>query len=107
MSPVDWDDIQRRKVGSSDDRYVYGDPNRGTGEQPLWGLNVVLTNSQNSGTFTLGDSNGAMIFDREQANIAISFEDSTNFRDNMASIRAEERISLVVWRTEAFYTGSL
>ena len=27
LNPADWDSIQRRKVGTSDDRYVYGDPN--------------------------------------------------------------------------------
>lgn len=107
LNPADWDSIQRRKVGSSDDRYVYGDPNMSWNATPLWGLTPVVTNSQTSGTFLLGDSNGCMVFDREQASVEISYEDSTNFQKNMATIRAELRGAVAVFRTEAFITGSL
>lgn len=107
LNPADWDDIQRRKVGSGDDRYVYGDPHMGVGVNPLWGLRVLVSNGQTAGTFLLGDSNGAMLFDREQASVEASFEDSTNFQKNMVTIRAEERLALAVFRTEAFITGSL
>jgi HK97 family phage major capsid protein len=107
LNPADWDSIQRRKVGSSDDRYVYGDPNMSWNATPLWGLTPVVTNSQTAGTFLLGDSNGCMVFDREQASVEISYEDSTNFQKNMATILAELRGCVAVFRTEAFITGSL
>src|SRR5210317_705846 len=107
VNPIDWDSIQRRKVGSSDDRYVYGDPNMSWNATPLWGLTPIVTNSQTSGTFLLGDSTGAMVFDRQQSSVEISYEDSTNFQKNMATIRAENRGCVVVFRTEAFITGSL
>lgn len=107
LNPADWDSIQRRKVGSSDDRYVYGDPNQSWLATPIWGLTPVVTNSQTAGTFLLGDSMGAMVFDRQQAAVEISYEDSTNFQKNMATIRAELRGCVAVFRTEAFITGSL
>ena len=107
LNPADWDSIQRRKVGSSDDRYVYGDPNMSWLATPLWGLTPVVTNSQTSGTFLLGDSMGAMVFDRQQAAVEIAYENGTDFVKNMATIRAELRGAVAVFRTEAFITGSL
>jgi len=107
LNPADWDDIQRRKVGTSDDRYVYGDPNQSWQSTPLWGLTPVITNSQTAGTFLMGDTNGAMIFDREQASIEVSNANGTDFTKNMVTVLAEERIALAIFRTEAFITGSL
>jgi HK97 family phage major capsid protein len=107
LNPADWDSIQRRKVGSSDDRYVYGDPNMSWNATPLWGLTPIVTNSQTAGTFLLGDTNGCAIFDRQQASVEASRDDSTNFQKLMISLRATERLALAVFRTEAFITGSL
>jgi len=107
INPAQWDTIQRRKVGSSDDRYVYGDPNMSWLATPIWGLTPIVTNSQTAGQFLIGDSNGAMVFDRQQAAVEISYEDSTNFQKNMATIRAELRGCVAVFRTEAFINGTL
>lgn len=107
LNPADWDSIQRRKVGSSDDRYVYGDPNMSWLATPLWGLTPIVTNSQTSGTFLIGDTNGAMVFDRQEASVEMSMDDSTNFQKMMVSVRATERLALAIFRTEAFYSGSL
>jgi HK97 family phage major capsid protein len=107
MNPQDWYDIDVRKVGSSDDRYVVGNP-REMGIPRLWGLPVVVTNSLTSGTAIVGSfAMGAEIKDRTSASVEISLEDSTNFQKNMVTIRAEERIALCVYRTEAFITGSV
>ena len=107
LNPNDWDSIERRKVGGSDDRYVVGDPANGLLAPRLWGLPVVVTNSIASGTFLLGDSNGCSIYDREQAAVTISYEEGNNFTKNMVTVLAEERLALCVHRTEAFITGSL
>ena len=107
LNPADWDSVQRRKVGTSDDRYVYGDPNMSWLATPLWGLTPVITNSQTAGTFLIGDSNGCMVFDRQQSSIEIAYENGTDFVKNMATIRAELRGCVVVFRTESLITGSL
>lgn len=106
LNPSDWYDIEIRHVASSDDRYVVGNPNNMMGHR-IWSLPVVVTNSISSGTFLLGSSMAAEIKDRQQAAVEASREDSTNFQKNMVTIRAEERLTLCVYRTEAFITGSL
>lgn len=108
VNPTDWYNIEILKVGSSatDIRYVIGNPRELMGPT-LWGLPVIVTNSIAAGTFLLGSfALGAEIKDRQQATIEVSRENSTNFVDNMITILAEERIALVVYRTEAFITGS-
>lgn len=107
LNPADWFDIEIRKVGSGDDRYVVGDPNAGLLGPNIWGLPVIVTNSISSGTFLMGSSMACEIKDREQAAVEMSLEDSTNFQKNMVTLRAEERLALCVYRTEAFLTGSL
>lgn len=106
LNPVDWFDIEIRKVGTSDDRYVVGNP-RSLSAPSLWSLPTVVTNSITAGTFLIGSSQGAEIKDRQMAAVEMSREDSTNFQKNMITIRAEERLALCVYRTEAFITGSL
>lgn len=107
LNPQDWYDIDVRKVGSSDDRYVVGNP-RAFSQPMLWGLPVVVTNSQASGTATVGAfAMSSEIKDREQSSVEISYEDSTNFQKNMVTIRAEERLALCVYRTESFIKGTI
>ena len=106
LNPQDWFDMEIRKVGSSDDRYVIGDPNSLRGPS-LWGMPVVVTNSVAAGTFLVGDSRVCEIKDRQQAAVEMSFEDSDNFQKNMVTIRAEERLTLCVYRTEGLVSGSL
>jgi len=107
LNPQDWYDIDVRKVGSSDDRYVVGNP-REMSVPRLWGLPVVVTNSLTSGQAIVGSFQlGAEIKDRQAANVELSLEDSTNFQKNMVTIRAEERIALCVYRTEAFIKATI
>lgn len=107
LNPVDWFDIEITKVNSgTDNRYIVGDPSTMMGPN-LWGLPVVVTNSITAGTFLVGSRNACEIADRQMSSVEASREDSTNFQKNMVTIRAEERLALCVFRTEAFVTGSL
>lgn len=107
LNPSDWYDIDVRKVGTGDARYIVGNP-REMSVPRLWGLPVVVTNSIASGSFLLGAFGiGAAIWDREQASIQTSTENSDNFVKNMVTILAEERIALTVFRSAAFVKGTL
>lgn len=107
LNPQDWYEIDVRKVGTADDRYVVGNP-REMSAPRLWGLPVILSNSITAGEFLLGAFDmGAEIKDRMQATVEVSRENSDNFVKNMITILAEERIALVVYRPAAFITGGL
>lgn len=105
LHPADWEDIELTK--GTDDRYVFANPTQLAGPQ-LWGRRVIPTQSIAEGTFLTGAFKmGAQVWDREEASVTVSFENSDNFVKNMATILAEERLALTVYRPAAFVSGSL
>jgi HK97 family phage major capsid protein len=103
MHPSDWADIELTKT--TDGAYLFANPQGGVTPR-LWGLPVVATQAMTIDKFLTGAFQlGAQIFDREDANVEISTEDSDNFRKNLVTIRAEERLALAVYRPEAFIKG--
>lgn len=104
LNPIDWALIETTKDTSGG--YIIGNP-QAVIQPRLWGLPVVATQAMTSGNFLTGAFRlGAQIFDREDANVAISTEDSDNFRKNLVSILAEERLGLAVYRPTAFVKGT-
>src|SRR3546814_8134986 len=66
----------------------------------------ALPISMTAGNFLTGAFRlGAQIFDRQDARVEVSTEDSDNFRKNLVTILAEERLALAVYRPEAFIRG--
>jgi HK97 family phage major capsid protein len=105
LNPTDWTKIEMTKDGMG--RYIIGDP-QGTVTPRLWGLPVASSLAMTAGTFLTGAFKyGAQIFDRMAIEIMISTENVDDFEKNMISIRAEERLALVVKRPTAFITGTL
>ena len=103
MHPTDWATIEL--VKDTTGRHIIGNPVSG-GPSTLWRLPVVETKAMTLDKFLVGAFKlGAQIFDREEANVEISTEDSDNFRKNLVTIRAEERLALAVYRPEAFVKG--
>ena len=103
LHPTDWASIELTK--DSTNNYIFTSPPNQTAKR-LWGLPVVETQAMNDGYFLVGAFQlGAQIFDREDANVAVSTEDRDNFIKNMVTILAEERLALAVYRPEAFVTG--
>lgn len=105
LHPTDWANIELLKDGEG--RYLFTNPqNTTTGR--IWGRDVVSTKAMTQTKFLVGDfAMHAQILDREDANIAISFENKDNFARNMATIRVEERLALAIYRPEAFVKGTL
>lgn len=103
LNPVDWAEIELTKT--TDGAYLFANPQNAASPR-LWGLPVVPTQSMTSGDFLVGAFNmAAQIFDRSDASVEISTEDDQNFRKNLVTILAEERLALAVYRPEAFITG--
>lgn len=105
LNPTDWTKIEMIKDGMG--RYLVGDP-QGNIQPRLWGLPVVASLAMNAGSFLTGAFRyGAQIFDRMAVEVLISTENADDFEKNMITIRAEERLALVVKRPAAFITGTL
>lgn len=105
LNPTDWAKIEMVKDGMG--RYLVGDP-QGTIQPRLWGQPVVSSLAMTVNTFLVGAfAYGAQIFDRMAVEVMISTENVDDFERNMVSIRAEERLALVVKRPAAFITGTL
>jgi len=103
MHPSDWADIELTKT--DDGAYLFANPQGGS-EPRLWRLPVVETQAMTVDKFMVGAFQlGAQIFDRQDATVEISTEDSDNFRKNLVTVRAEERLALAVYRPEAFIKG--
>jgi hypothetical protein len=103
LHPTDWFKIETTKDTAG--AYIIGNPQDGTNRR-LWGLPVVETPAMTTNKFLVGAFKyGAQIFDREDARVEVSTEDSDNFRKNLVTILAEERLALAVYNTLAFVKG--
>ncbi len=103
LHPTDWAGIETTKDTAG--AYIIGNP-QDSAQPRLWGLPVVATQAMTLDKFLVGSFGmGAQIFDRQDANVALSTEDDQNFRKNLVTILAEERLALAVYRPEAFVKG--
>lgn len=104
VHPTDWAHIELTKT--TDGAYLFANP-QSRAEASLWGLPVVPTMGMTAGDFLVGAfRDGAQIFDREDANVVVATQNEDDFVKNMVTIRAEERLALIVKRPEAFITGT-
>jgi HK97 family phage major capsid protein len=103
IHPTDWAGIETTKDSAGN--YIIGDP--AASLQPrVWGLPVVATQAMTVDKYLVGAFKlGAQIFDRMDARVEISTEDDQNFRKNLVTILAEERLALAVYRPLAFVKG--
>lgn len=104
LNPADWENIELTK--DTQGRYIIANPQSLLGPT-LWGLPVVPTNSMRAGQFLLANGTmAAQIWDRQSASVLLSREDSDNFRRNMVTLLAEERLALTVYRPTALIKGT-
>jgi HK97 family phage major capsid protein len=106
LHPLDWEDLELER----DDNgvYVIAISVAVGGEKRVWRMTVIDTPAINEGQFLLGAFGmGAKLYDREQVNIQVSTENKDLFERNAVTIRAEERLGLVVDRPESFVVGTL
>lgn len=107
MNPLDWGEIERTKVGSSDERYVVGDPRSALGPF-LWGLPVVVTPSMTQGKLLVAAFDIAfMYWLRKETVVEIFEQDETNVQYNLLTVRAEKRAALAGMRPASVLYGDL
>ncbi len=107
INPADWEAIELLK--ETNGAYIFHGDTGPVGQMgpTIWGRRVVATNSIASGTFLAGAfTMGAQLWDRMDAAVQISYEDGDNFKKNMATLLAEERLALTVYRPASFISGS-
>jgi HK97 family phage major capsid protein len=103
MHFTDWAQIETPRTRSA----ATSSATRRGASPPLWGRPVVETEISDflNHFLTGGFQGGAMIMDREDANVVIATENEDDFVKNMITIRCEERLGLQVKRPEAFIYG--
>lgn len=102
IHPSDWMEIRLTK--NTDGEYLLGAPGAAVDPQ-LFGVPVVATEAMAIGKFLVGNFEAATLYDRWQARVEVSTEDSDNFRKNLVTVLAEERVGLAVKNTNAFTKG--
>jgi HK97 family phage major capsid protein len=101
IHPFDWEklELEQDKNGA----YTIAVSVAVGGEKRVWRMKVTDTPSMNEGMGLLGSfGTGAKLYDREQVNVQISTENRDMFERNAYTLRAEERLGLVVDRPESF-----
>lgn len=103
LHPSDWARIELMKDGQ--DRYLWSSP-RSLAGPSLWGLPIVPTQAMTVDKFLVGAFKmAATIYDRMDAEVAVSSENQDNFIKNMYTVRAEKRLALAVKRPLALTYG--
>lgn len=104
LHPADW--MRIRFIKDGDGKYLLGDP--GSAAPPiLFGKPVVESKAQTVGEFTVGQFKAAAtLYDRMSTTVMISTEDGDNFRKNLCTLLAEERVAFAVRQPKALTHGA-
>jgi hypothetical protein len=106
LNPLDWEDMELEVDANGN--YTIATSVAIGGEKRLWRCNVVDTPAMLEGRYLVGSAGyGAKVYDRMQVRIDVSTENRDMFERNAYTLRAEERIGLVVDRPEAWVYGTL
>jgi HK97 family phage major capsid protein len=104
VSVRDWFALETLK--DSQKRYIIGSP-RDSFRKALWGKAVIPSPAMTTGFFDAYDAGRNVIRQRQMATVDVSFEHASNFTENKATIRAEERLALVTMHPSSVVYGNL
>lgn len=113
LNPADYTDLRKKKDGNN--QYYAGGPFQGQYgnggillNPPVWGLKVVTTPSVAKGTYMVGAfRQGATVLRRGGLRVDSTNTNVDDFENNLVTLRAEERLGLMVPRPAAFVTGTI
>lgn len=77
------------------------------GQPTVWKVPIASSKRIAHNTALVGDFSGAVIYDRQAANISFADQNEDDFLNNLLAIRFEERVGLAVERPEMFVNLTL
>lgn len=113
VNPADY--IKRRLQKDANGQYLAGGPFQGSYgnggimiNPPVWGLTTIDTNAIPAGTYVLGAFRQASTVLRKGGlRVDSTNSNADDFEHNLITLRAEERVGLMVSRPAAFVTGTI
>ncbi|MGP9619847.1 phage major capsid protein [Corynebacterium sp. AOP34-BR1-29] len=114
INPIDYAELRLHKDANG--QYIAGGPfangQYGVGgvliDPPVWGLRTVSTNAVPQGRYVLGAfRQGATVLRKGGLRVDSTNTNDVDFEHNLVTLRAEERLGLMVPVPAAFVTGQL
>jgi len=100
IHPEDREEIDLMQDGNM--HYYMGGPVAAGGNTTMWGLPVVESEVLERGSAWVGDFTKAVLYDRQQASIAVTDSHANFFVRNLVAILAETRVALAFLQPAAF-----
>lgn len=105
IHPEDREEIDLLQDGM--EHYYMGGPVAAGGNTTIWGLPVVESEVITRGTAYVGDFSKAVLYDRQQASLAVTDSHDNFFIRNLVAILAETRVAFAVLQPAAFVAVDL